>query len=59
MRKLLLLAAGLGAAAMVRKRAAEQGVPPMTLIGNSIERGLAWLTALPERMPAPKREGKA
>ena len=49
MRKLLLLALGIGATVMVRRRAAEQGITPPAVIGNMIEQATAWLSGFPSR----------
>jgi hypothetical protein len=59
MRKLLLLAAGIGATMLVRRRAAEQGVTPGTLVNNSLQQAMAWLAGMPERIAAPPPAGKA
>jgi hypothetical protein len=51
MRKFLLLAAGIGVAMMVRRRAAEQGIAPAAVVSNAFEQAMAWLTGFPERLP--------
>jgi hypothetical protein len=56
MRKLILLAAAIGATVMVRRKAAEQGITPGAVIGNSLQQALAWLAATPERVTAPREE---
>jgi hypothetical protein len=52
MRKLLLLAAGIGATMMVRRKAAEQGVTPGTFVSNFLHQALAGLAGMPERIAA-------
>jgi hypothetical protein len=54
MRKLLLLAAGIGATIMVRRKAAEQGVTPGTVVSNFLQQALAGLAGMPERIAAPQ-----
>jgi hypothetical protein len=57
MRKLLLLAAGIGATIMVRRKAAEQGVTPGTWVSNFLQQALAGL-GVPERIAAqPTKKG--
>ena len=51
MRRLLLLAAGIGAALFVRRRAAEEGVTAGTFLGNALQQALGRL--MPERGDAP------
>lgn len=51
MRKLLLLAAGIGATLFVRRRAAEQGVSPGAFLNNSLQQALDRL--MPERAAGP------
>lgn len=52
MRKLLLLAATIGATVMVRRKAAEQGVTPGAFVSNSLQQALARLMG----EPAPARK---
>ena len=56
MRKLLLLALGIGATVMVRRKAAEQGVTPGTVVNNSVQQALAWLAGMPDRGAAPAKK---
>jgi hypothetical protein len=59
MRKLLLLAAGIGATIMVRRKAAEQGVTPGTWVSNFLQQALAGLGGVPERIAAPPHAKKS
>ena len=52
MRKLIFLAAVIGATALVRRRAAEEGVTSGTVVNNMLEEALAWLAGMPERVTA-------
>ena len=54
MRKLLLLAAGIGATLFVRRRAAETGVTPGAFLGNALQQALGRLTPAADAPPAKK-----
>lgn len=54
MRKLVLLALGIGAAVLVQRRAAKMGLLPAMILTAAAEKGINYINTINQPAPAPK-----